>query len=1704
MKILLPGSSVQKLFVLLVIIIIFTHNLKAQNAADYIFSAETRAYAPITGGTVISNTANHNNQFFANQNIGFSFKYFETNFTNIGISINGFASFSAGGGTTYPLFNGLNNSISPLSGDLRAQNGSELRMQTIGNAPNRICVIQWKNYRWAGEGGSYNFQIRLYETSNLIEFHYGEFNHNGEDFTSQVSINRNNNDFQNRVGATGNWDTTNTSNSTNRGVGIVIKNNQIPINGLFFAFAPPISDLSVNLTPSIANPCIGQELQYELTLTNNGPARTENTLVNFILPAGLTFKEAEARSGTYNAGNGNWIVNNIKNRENIKLIVKASVNDDQGSNNILANAEIISSNVSDNNLSNNTSHITISVGTNNAPEISAISDQSIGYNQVSAPINFSISDVETATDNLILTLSSSNTTVLPLSGLVITGVGENRTLTITAGLNQFGNSDISIEVSDGTCAKTITFNVEVFKQTYSNFESAKIVVGQVDFNTINTNASQVNAPGSNSSAVSAKGVLAVGSQTMNRVLIWNSVPDADGQPANIVVGQTNFTNTGVGTTNRTLRNPDGVAFSPDGNKLIVADAMNHRILIWNTVPTSNNQPANVVIGQTNFTNRTSGTADNKFNRPTDVQVTPSGKMIVTDRNNNRVLIFNTIPTSNNASADVVIGQTNFANGLPATSSTRLRLPWNTSIAPDGKLLIADNDNNRVLIYNDIPTSNGAAADVVIGQNNFDTNNTGNSSTQINYIAGVTVSPTGMVALADYSNNRVLIYNSVPTSNGTAADVVLGQSNFNQNLEFNNGAGGVGSPTNRNMSQPYGINFDLNERLFLNGRAMNRLMIFGETPNQASDLSVTFAGDNGTPCVNGLVSYTVNVTNNGPNNSTNVIVTSALPYGFTPVESIVSSGNYNQNSGFWTIPLIKNGEIVSLEMRGTVNLGENTHSITAYASVRSYNQVDTDFSNNSGTVTVVVEDNMAPTITSINNVITDFNTPTGSIPFSVADTETAAGALTVSAHSSNTSIIPHGNVVFSGTGSNRNIVISPINNQFGTVTITLTVEDGRCSSSESFDVFVGNVWLGYSTDWTNAANWSTGLPGTTMSAFIPAGPIGGNYPVLNGNESVLNIGISAGARITVNATRTLNVYGNFYNDGSISTGNGVINMRGSTAQQVKGIVGAITVNNTSGVSLNGNLNVQGALTLTTGNLNIGANTLSIRNPIAGNTANLITNNTSSITVEGSTAGIILPSQVNQLNNLTLNNGNGLTMNGNIVLRGDLTLGTGSLRMNGRKLTLNGNINSTGGNLSGNVNSNLVISGTGNNNTLTISPTNNYFNNFEFNRATQAITITNDMKIAGTLVLSNGVVKTSNGTIAVENTDPNAIPTFSQTAYVNGKLRRCVTAGQAYNFPVGSVNHLENAWIKFESLSEATCIDAEFIAGSTGNVPGNLIVGSNYVDGILDYGFWRIKPTNINAIINYDISITSIGHNNGGYQYNHIVLKRENESEDWSILGNHMTLHEGGSFIDPITVSRAKLIGFSDFSVGVSSDGPLPISLSYFNGLITDNGAELSWRTNSEIENDYFEVQKSTDGEDFYLIGIVEGSGTTQSATDYTFLDTEENKGITYYRFQQVDYNGSSSFSPVVVLVFKEKAGKAVFYPNPVKNIVNITIEETSIIFTKVSVFDNSGKVILEGIYEPEFGKIIIDLSVVPGGAYQIKTQSNTATGPIISFGKLIKY
>ena len=273
--------------------------------------------------------------------------------------------------------------------------------------------------------------------------------------------------------------------------------------------------------------------------------------------------------------------------------------------------------------------------------------------------------------------------------------------------------------------------------------TASVVLGQPDFTGASTAPARTQTGMDLPIAVASDGThLAVADTANNRVLIWNEIPTSNGQPADIVLGQPDFTTLQVPppVTASGLRAPQGVWFQ--SGKFFVADTQNNRVLIWNSIPTKNNQPADVELGAPNFTtvpNADQTTASVQAAANTllsPVSVTSDGThLFVSDLGFSRVLIWNSIPTQNDQPADVEVGQVDMTYGVPddntdlcasngtdvngnplypAVCANTLNFP-RFALSDGARLYIADAGNDRVLVFNTIPTQNAVRADEILGQ-----------------------------------------------------------------------------------------------------------------------------------------------------------------------------------------------------------------------------------------------------------------------------------------------------------------------------------------------------------------------------------------------------------------------------------------------------------------------------------------------------------------------------------------------------------------------------------------------------------------------------------------------------------------------------------------------------------------------------------------------------------------------------------------------------------------------------------------------------------------------------------------------------------------------------------------------------------------------------------------------------------------------------
>jgi len=245
----------------------------------------------------------------------------------------------------------------------------------------------------------------------------------------------------------------------------------------------------------------------------------------------------------------------------------------------------------------------------------------------------------------------------------------------------------------------------------------------------------------------------------------------------------------------------------------------------------------------------------------------------------------------------------------------------------------------------------------------------------------------------------------------------------------------------------------------------------------------------------------------------------------------------------------------------------------------------------------------------------------------------------------------------------------------------------------------------------------------------------------------------------------------------------------------------------------------------------------------------------------------------------------------------------------------------------------------------------------------------------------------------------------------------------------------------------------------------------------------------------------------YKSNLVVTHFEDISKDGTYgIGdkwvNEGGIDEGGSKIyesgassitkGAIGSHKTQLIGtFSPFTFG-SDDviNPLPVNWLYVRAkLVTDgNEALVQWGTSSEVDNDYFEIQRSNDGVNFTVIGIEEASRTGRG--EYVWLDEKPYTGVVYYRIRQVDFDGTYSFSKVVSVNFKPKEDKnsLMVYPNPTNSrnvnlLVNSNLESeiTFRIFNAIGkqIFTNTIK-LTKGVNNIKINK----LPYMPSGMYII--------------------
>jgi hypothetical protein len=340
------------------------------------------------------------------------------------------------------------------------------------------------------------------------------------------------------------------------------------------------------------------------------------------------------------------------------------------------------------------------------------------------------------------------------------------------------------------------------------------------------------------------------------------------------------------------------------------------------------------------------------------------------------------------------------------------------------------------------------------------------------------------------------------------------------------------------------------------------------------------------------------------------------------------------------------------------------------------------------------------------------------------------------------------------------------------------------------------------------------------------------------------------------------------------------------------------------------------------------------------------------------------------------------------------------------------------------------------------------------------------------MNSGHIITGSSNIIELGKDVSSKGTLNYTTgYVVGKMRRWfdgTNSGIASGlFPIGQ--NISNTLYNRKFLIEFT---------NAPSVGGSLDVNFNPVDMGLagiplatlvpavgtcspfavttteDQGYWIGTPQSgtMDATGNYTLSLTGEGFSTITDMCQLTLLKRVGTG-NWTTPGFH--LQPTGTIAVP-TVSRSDISGFSNFGFGGGPPNPLPVELTSFTGNCLGDGiAQINWTTASEFNSKYFFLQRSTDGSNYVTIAVLNATGNSNQAINYSFTDSTLTSNSNYYRLTEIDIDNKQYIYSFIQVECREVDGMNIFYNEP-KIVVEINSNTNKQI--SLNVFEISGKLL----------------------------------------------
>ncbi len=312
---------------------------------------------------------------------------------------------------------------------------------------------------------------------------------------------------------------------------------------------------------------------------------------------------------------------------------------------------------------------------------------------------------------------------------------------------------------------------------------------------------------------------------------------------------------------------------------------------------------------------------------------------------------------------------------------------------------------------------------------------------------------------------------------------------------------------------------------------------------------------------------------------------------------------------------------------------------------------------------------------------------------------------------------------------------------------------------------------------------------------------------------------------------------------------------------------------------------------------------------------------------------------------------------------------------------------------------------------------------------------------------------------------------------------------------------NATLTLNSVGATTSVLVDAVAPTVSSVNsttanGNYVAGDvisiqiNFSEAVIVTGIPQLtlETGSTDQVVNYT---SGSGTNTLTFNY---TIQSGNESSDLDYLSTTALVLNGGTIRDGagndaiLILPSPGTAGSLGANKAIVILATLPVSLNQFAAKLQSNGEViLSWDTHSENNNNYFEVLRSTNNNQFTLLGKITGSGTTSQHNYYNYIDVSPSKGTNYYQLIQVDLDGKTTILGTRAINVDFRINTVKVYPNPTTDIVYVEFDAGK--YNQARLMNLNGHVIQNKVISSKSNTENFELSLLPSGVYIIQLNAD---------------